>query len=129
MIPAPTNNIAIPVATQENIVHVLTANHEDPDFWHYLDANFHVEVEYKANPTLQPGTNQQFESLAKANDAWGVWNDFFHGYNMPIYPLQSPNPLINIYCPHYDEAVKNVILKDEHFPSDLPGFGVNVLPS
>ncbi|KAM2574933.1 hypothetical protein TB2_006812 [Malus domestica] len=23
---------------------------------------------------------------------------------------------------------KNVILKDEHFPSDLPGFGVNVVP-
>ncbi|CAN6680026.1 unnamed protein product [Malus baccata var. baccata] len=46
---------------------------------------------------------------------------------MPVYPPQSPNPLINIYYPHYDEAVKNVMLKDDHFPSDLPGFGVNVI--
>ncbi|RXH93631.1 hypothetical protein DVH24_014207 [Malus domestica] len=44
---------------------------------------------------------------------------------MHVYPHQSPNPLINIYCPRYDEAVKNVLLKDEHFPSDLPGFGSN----
>ncbi|RXH89123.1 hypothetical protein DVH24_006101 [Malus domestica] len=48
---------------------------------------------------------------------------------MPVYPHPSPNPLINIYCPRYDEPAKNVILKDEHFPSDLPGFGVNVVPS
>ncbi|CAN6708385.1 unnamed protein product [Malus baccata var. baccata] len=113
MIHAPTNNIATPVATQENVVHVLTANYEDPDFWRYLEANFYAE----------PGTNQQFESPAKATAAWGKWNDFSHGSNMPVYPPQSPNPLINIYCPRYDEAVKNVILKDEHFPSDLPGFG------
>ncbi|KAM1164241.1 hypothetical protein ACFX13_024212 [Malus domestica] len=92
MIHAPTNNIATPVATQENVVHVLTANHEDPDFWRYLEANFHAEVEYEANPTLQPGTNQQFESPAKATAAWGKWNDFSHGSNMPVYPSQSPNP-------------------------------------
>ncbi|TQD70795.1 hypothetical protein C1H46_043668 [Malus baccata] len=51
----------------------------------------------------------------------GEWNDFLHASNMPVYPPQSPNPLINIYCPRYDGAVKNVLLKDEHFPSDLPG--------
>ncbi|TQD78672.1 hypothetical protein C1H46_035777 [Malus baccata] len=47
---------------------------------------------------------------------------------MPVHPPQSPNPLINIYCPHYDEAAKNVIMKDVHFPFDLPGFVVNVIP-
>ncbi|KAM1873202.1 hypothetical protein ACFX13_007061 [Malus domestica] len=78
MMPAPTNNTAIIVPTQENLVPMLTANHEDPDFLCYLQANFHVESEYEQNHTL--------------------------------------------------ESAKNVILKDEHFPSDLPGFGVNVVP-
>ncbi|RXH67445.1 hypothetical protein DVH24_027592 [Malus domestica] len=114
--------------TQENLVLVLTANHEDPDFWRYLEANFHVEFKYEQNPTLESGTNQQFKSPAKTTTTWGKWNEFSHGSNMPVYPPQSPNPLINIYYPHYDEATKNVILKDEHFPSDLPGFGVNVIP-
>ncbi|TQD81974.1 hypothetical protein C1H46_032437 [Malus baccata] len=127
--PAANHEVIGPMihATQENVVHVLTTNYEDPDFWRYLKANFYAEVEYEANPTLQPGANQQFESPAKATAAWGKWNDFSHGSNMHVYPPQSPNTLINIYCPRYDEVVKNVILKDEHFPSDLPGFGVNVL--
>ncbi|KAM1013421.1 hypothetical protein FF1_043356 [Malus domestica] len=128
MMPAPTNNTATPVPTQENLLPVLTANHEDPDFWRYLQANFHVEFEFEQNPTFDSGANQQFESPAKTTTAWGEWKDFSHGSNMPIYPHPSPNPLINIYCPRYDEAAKNVILKDEHFPSDLPGFGVNVVP-
>ncbi|TQE05532.1 hypothetical protein C1H46_008867 [Malus baccata] len=55
MMPAPTNNTATPVLTQENLVLVLTANHEDPDFWRYLQANFHVEFEFKQNPTLDSG--------------------------------------------------------------------------
>ena len=36
MMLTPTNNTATPVPTQENLVPVLTANHEDPDFWRYL---------------------------------------------------------------------------------------------
>ncbi|KAB2615307.1 hypothetical protein D8674_021895 [Pyrus ussuriensis x Pyrus communis] len=128
MMLAPTNIIATKVPTQENLVPILTANHEDPDFWCYLQANFHVEVKYEQNPTLQSGANQQFESPAKTIIAWGEWNDFSHGSNMLVYPPQSPNPLINIYYPRCDEAAKNVILKDENFPSDLPSFGVNVLP-
>ncbi|TQE12173.1 hypothetical protein C1H46_002243 [Malus baccata] len=103
MMPTSTNNTATPVPTWENLVPVLTANHEDPDFWSHLKANFHITA------------------------AWGEWNDFSHALNMPVYHPQSPNPLINIYCPHYDEAVKNVMLKDDHFPSDLPGFGVNMI--
>ncbi|CAN6579922.1 unnamed protein product [Malus baccata var. baccata] len=90
--PAPTNNIATPVPTQENRV----------------PASFHVEFKFEQNPTLDLGANQQFESPAKTTVAWGEWKDFSHGSNMP--------------------ATKNVILKDEHFPSDLPGFGVNVVP-
>ncbi|KAM1584278.1 hypothetical protein ACFX1Z_037276 [Malus domestica] len=78
MMPAPTNNTATPVPAQENLVHVLTANHEDPDFWRYIQANFHFEFEFEQNPTL--------------------------------------------------DSAKNVILKDEHFPYDLPGFSVNMVP-
>ncbi|KAB2627924.1 hypothetical protein D8674_032719 [Pyrus ussuriensis x Pyrus communis] len=116
MMRAPTNNTATPVPTQENLVPVLTAIMKILIFG------------YEQNPTLESGANQQFESPAKTTTAWGEWNDFSHGSNMLVYPPQSPNPLINIYCPRYDEAAKNVILKDEHFPSDLPGFGVNVIP-
>ncbi|KAB2603277.1 hypothetical protein D8674_004282 [Pyrus ussuriensis x Pyrus communis] len=71
MMATPTTNTATPVATQENLVLVLTANHEDPDFWRYLEANFHVEVEYEANPTLHSGANQLFESPTKTTTAWG----------------------------------------------------------
>ncbi|KAM2574934.1 hypothetical protein TB2_006813 [Malus domestica] len=76
MMPAPTNNTAIIVPTQDNLIPMLTANHEDPDFWCYLQANFHVESEYEQNHTLESGANQQFVSPAKTTAAWGEWKDF-----------------------------------------------------
>lgn len=130
MLAPPPNNIDPSLfPNMESPVCGLTRAPGDLEFWHYIEPNSHVEHEQDLDSLMVcPPPCPQFQSLPKKFGTWGEWGNTSHGSNKPLYPPQSPNIFIEILCPSYNEAAKNLILEDEHFPRDLHGFGTNVLP-
>lgn len=95
----------------------------------YFDHDFNMHNDEK-KLKFEPCIEQQFEEYYNTLGEGYVCSliapisqTYSEGSNIPKYLTPSPNPLINIYCPMFDNKCKELVLPD------LPPMGPNILSS